>query len=324
MTPTAQAQATCRPSQFRTDVWTGLGRTVKELPAKYFYDRRGSQLFDAITELPEYYPTRTELQIMQSSADEMVKAIGPDALLVEYGSGSSLKTQVLLDAAQDSLAAYVPVDISGDHLIATAEGLRRRYPRLEVLPVAADFTQAFHLPRSRRKASRTVGYFPGSTIGNFLEDEAIDVLGAMAETIGEGGGLLIGVDLVKDANVLRSAYNDAQGVTAEFNKNVLARINRELSGNFDLDAFEHEARWMPRERRIEMHLVSRRDQVASVAGRRFAFRRGESICTEYSHKYTLESFARLAAEAGWRVERVWTDPNRAFSVQYLVRDDSAE
>ncbi len=304
--------------EFRHDVWKGLAQPVKQIPAKYLYDAQGSRLFDAITELDEYYPTRTELGILSQHGAEMIEALGRQALLVEYGSGSSLKTRVLLDHGRDHLAGYVPVDISGEHLRGTAKRLRERYPHFEIRPVVADFTRAFRLPEIAATVDRVVAFFPGSTIGNFTEKEAIGCLQAIAKTVGHRGGLLIGVDLVKPADVLRRAYNDVRGVTAAFNKNVLTRINRELDGNFVLDRFVHQAPWLPEASRIEMHLVSRLKQMAMVAGRPFALDRDEIIVTEHSHKYSLDQFARLAAQGGWRVEHAWTDPREWFSVQYLV------
>ncbi len=303
--------------RFLADVLAGLGRERKELPCKYFYDERGSRLFDRICELEEYYPTRTELAIMEQHAGEMAEAIGPGCLLVEYGSGSSLKTRLLIDRLEAPVA-YVPVDISREHLLRSAGALAERHPELEVLPVCADFTRPFELPRPATKPARDVAYFPGSTIGNFAEPEARELLGQIAALTGPGGGLLIGADLEKDADTLEAAYDDAEGVTAEFNLNLLARINRELEADFRLERFRHEAVWEPKRGRVEMHLVSLDEQAVSIGDARIRFARGESIHTESSHKYSVEGFAALAGSAGFRVERVWTDPGRLFSVQLLV------
>lgn len=305
---------------FRTDVWAGLSATPKTLPCKYFYDHRGSQLFDAICELPEYYPTRTELQIMRDHAAAMAQACGPNTLLIELGSGSSVKTRLLLDAliAWHPPAAYVPVDISGKHLDATAQLLRADYPGIAVTPVHADFTQPFDVPRPAGPAGRRVVYFPGSTIGNFTRARAVPFLATIARIVGPQGALLIGADLKKDPAVLEAAYDDAQGVTADFNLNLLDRINRELGGNFDRRTFAHRAHWNDAEGRIEMYLDSAQAQTVTVAGRPFEFAAGEPICTEYSHKYDLANFAQIAAEAGFAVEQVWTDADRRFSVQWCV------
>ena len=300
---------------FLADVLEGLGRSPKTLPCKYFYDARGSALFDRICALPEYYPTRTELGILRRHAGAMAAAIGPRALLVEYGSGSSTKTRLLLDRLAEP-AAVVPVDISRDHLLASAAALAAHYPKLRVIPVCADFTAPFALP-DVPDADRVVGYFPGSTIGNFGPAEARKFLADVAEQCGPGGALLIGVDLEKPRAVLEAAYDDARGVTAEFNRNLLRRANRELDADFDLAAFDHRAFWNAAQGRVEMHLVSRRDQVVHVAERAIPFAKGETIHTENSHKYELAGFAALAEAAGFGVERVWTDDGGLFSVQLL-------
>lgn len=304
-------------ADFYTEVLFGLRQTPKSLPCKFFYDERGSRLFDQICDLPEYYPTRTEMGIMQAHVAEMTARFGPDCRLVEYGSGSSLKTRILLDHAPH-LAAYVPVDISREHLRRSAQALRGIYPALEVLDVCADYTQEFSLPSCRQSIQSTVVYFPGSTIGNFPPSEATDFLARIAALCGKNGGLLIGVDLKKDRQTLEAAYNDAQGVTAAFNLNLLARINRELDGNFALDQWEHRAFYNAVEGRIEMHLVSSRDQPVRIGNAAICFDRGETIHTESSYKYSLDGFAALAKSAGWQVENVWTDPKRLFSVQYLI------
>lgn len=300
---------------FRRDVLGGLSGTPKSIPSKYFYDERGSQLFDAITKTAEYYPTRTELAIMEASVRELADQIGTGAILVEYGSGSSLKTRALLDAVD--LAAYVPIDISGEHLLSTAATLRQAYPGLHVAPVVADYTGEFELP-ALPPASKRVVYFPGSTIGNFDRAQASSFLQHAAEVAGPGGGLLIGIDLVKDRATLEAAYDDAAGVTSAFNLNLLDRINRELDGSFDRDAFRHYAVWNEAERRIETYLVSQREQDATVSGITFHFDDGEAIHTENSHKYTVEGFAASAAEAGFALRHAWTDPDDLFAVLYFA------
>lgn len=301
--------------QFLADVLDGLSRPQKTLPCKYFYDACGSELFDRICELPEYYPTRTETAILRDNLDSIAGVMPSGPVLIEYGSGSSTKTRLLLDRLDD-LAAYVPVDICGKHLLRSAWSLRARYPRLRVHPVCADFTRPFRLPDFERRPR--VVFFPGSTIGNFGPTEAIDLLSGMAKVTGSGGGLLIGVDLLKPREVLEAAYDDSAGVTASFNRNLLTRINRELDGTFDPDGFTHQAIFNADDGRVEMHLVSRTDQVAEVAGRSFPFAAGETIHTENSHKYSRDGFAELAAQAGWRVNSVWADAREFFSVQYLV------
>lgn len=298
---------------------SGLTGQPKSLPCKYLYDERGSQLFEQICELEEYYPTRTELSIMRSYGEEIAKSLGPDCVLVEYGSGSSRKTRILLDHLDD-VNAYVPVDISRELLESTALSLDRNYPTLSILPVCADFTEEFSLPDFVETDARKVAYFPGSTIGNFTAEEAIDLLRRIAALCGPGGGLLIGVDLHKDVSILEAAYDDDEGVTREFNQNVLHRINRELDADFDLDQFEHLARHNPEHSRIEMHLVSNCDQTVRVAETEIEFRVGESIHTENSHKYTRRNFTNMATTAGFSVEAVWTDEREYFSVQYLVAD----
>jgi dimethylhistidine N-methyltransferase len=313
MTETAAEPAS---EAYRREVVEGLARSPKAIHCKFLYDQRGSELFDRICELPEYYPTRTELGIMRDHAGEMAMRIGPRALLIEYGSGSSLKTPILLDALEDPVA-YVPIDISREHLMSSVERLAERYPELEILPVAADYTSPVELPEPRRHPERRVVYFPGSTIGNFEPGEAREFLRRMAGRVDHGGGVLIGVDLEKDDAVLEAAYNDAQGVTAEFNLNLLRRFNRELGADFDLDAFRHLAFYNRDAGRIELHLESLADQTVHLGGEEIHFDRGEQIHTEYSYKYTLGGFRALAAEAGLEVEEVWTDDRRLFSVQYL-------
>jgi len=298
------------------DVLAGLRAPRKSLPCKYLYDERGSELFERICALPEYYPTRTELSILRACGRAMAAALGPGCLLVEYGSGSAVKTRLLLDRLE-APAAYVPVDISREHLLRASGAISRRHPSLPVLPVCADFTEPFDLPALPRAPRRRAAYFPGSTIGNFAPEEARKFLAQVAALCGTGGALLVGVDLRKPREVLEPAYDDALGVTAEFNLNLLRRLNRELGADFALDGFAHRALWNERESRIEMHLVSRRRQEARVGGHRIRFAAGESIHTENSYKYELPRFAALARSAGFEVERVWTDARALFSVQLL-------
>lgn len=318
-TSNARPLVDCRPSteSFRDAALRGLQAPQKEIPSKFLYDERGSKLFDAICELEEYYPTRTELGIMEQHVDEMVDVLGPRVRLVEYGSGSSRKTRILLDH-HPSLTVYVPVDISRTHLAESAEALAKAYPDLPIQPVCADYTTAFDLPDPPRPADRTVVYYPGSTIGNFPPERARRFLSRIAAAAGPDGGVLIGVDLQKEVDVLRAAYDDAEGVTAAFNKNLLRRMNRELGATFDLDRFEHQACWNEAEGCIEMHLRSTVDQRVEVDGHPIAFEEGETIRTEYSYKFTLEGFAALADEAGLSVDRVWTDDRSYFSVQYCT------
>lgn len=300
---------------FLEDVLHGLEQPQKWLPCKYFYDAHGSQLFDRICALPSYYPTRTEQAILDARRHEIAGLAGAGAALIELGSGSSVKVRTLLDALEQP-AAYVPIDISRTHLLAAAADLAGDHPSLCVVPVCADYTRPFPLPPEA--AGRRFGFFPGSTIGNFDREDARTFLAAVAETLGPGAGLVIGADLKKDPAILGAAYDDPEGVTAAFNLNLLARINRELCGDFDLDAFGHEARWNEAAGRIEMHLVSRRAQSVRIGRACFGFRDGESIHTESSHKYTLDGFRALAEEAGWQSLAVWTDPDGLFSVHYLA------
>ncbi len=296
-------------------VLAGLARTPKTLPSKLFYDERGSRLFDRICELEEYYPTRTEHGILEQHLDEMLAEFGPRCRLVELGSGSSTKTRLLLDRARD-LVAYTPIDISRDHLLRTAEQLAEAYPRLPIQPVCADYTRRVEGLPPAAEGVRTVVFFPGSTVGNFVPAEAAAFLARVRGLCGAGGGLLVGVDLVKEAGVLHRAYNDAEGVTAAFNLNLLVRLRDELGADIEVDAFRHRAIWDLGARRIEMQLVSRREQSVRIDDREFSFGDGEAITTEYSHKYTLSDFADLAARAGFEVERVWTDERQWFSVQW--------
>lgn len=300
------------------EILEGMSRPQKALSPKFFYDERGSKLFDAICELPEYYPTRTELSIMRTHIDEIGALVGPQASLIEFGSGSSLKTRMLLENL-DRLAAYVPVDISREHLMSAAESLAADYSDIEVWPVVADFMQPFELPNPSVMPLRNIVYFPGSTIGNFSPEEAHSLLRVMHEEAGEDGALLIGVDLQKDISIIERAYNDSAGVTAEFNLNILTRINREFGANFNVGLFRHHAIYNEKHGRIEMYLISECEQIVRIGGRSFYFENGESVLTEHSHKYTLEQFSSMANCAGFVVDTVWTDPEELFSVQYCLR-----
>lgn len=294
----------------------GLCETPKTLPCKYFYDEVGSALFDRICELEEYYPTRTESGIMRDNIDEIARALGPNVLLVEYGSGSCVKTRLLLDNLEVP-AAYIPIDISGEHLLRSAGTLEEDYPAVEILPVVADYSWPLELPSARRAARRRVVYFPGSTIGNFHPPDAARFLAGIRRLVGDRGGLLIGVDLRKDSVVIERAYNDSEGVTAAFNLNILARLNRECGADFDLGAFRHRAVYNQALGRVEMHLFSGARQIVRLGPVAIPFAEGESILTECSYKYSPEQFAEVARLAGFEQERVWTDPRRWFSVQYL-------
>jgi dimethylhistidine N-methyltransferase len=304
-------------ARFRADVMRGLGAPTKELPSKYFYDEAGSELFERITQLEEYYLTRTELSIMKRHVAEMADRLGPRCLLIEYGSGSSLKTRLLFDHLHEP-AGYVPIDVSGEHLRRSTEALSGEYPSIEMLPLDADFTCPVRLPEPRRQAERRVVYFPGSTIGNLTPDEATALLRQTAALCGPGGKLLLGADLRKDRRVLEAAYDDTQGVTALFNRNILVRINRELQTDFVVDQYRHKAFYNALESRIEMHLVSLREQFVHLGTAEFSFTVGESIRTEYSHKYGLRDLRSLAQASGFRVEDTWLDDARYFSVLLLT------
>jgi dimethylhistidine N-methyltransferase len=300
---------------FFDDVLAGLSEQPKRVPPKYFYDHVGSQLFQRITALPEYYLTRIETGILQTRAGEIAKLIPPDAALLEFGAGSAAKTRILLRAAPQ-VSAYVPVDISGAFLAAETAQLQREMPDLRVLPVEADFTRPFSLPSLLSNGPR-IGFFPGSTIGNFEPHEADEVLRHAAALLGPGALFIVGVDLVKDADVLAAAYNDEAGVTAAFNLNLLTRINRELGGGFDLGGFRHRAWYNCEQRRIEMHLVSLVRQRVRACGKSFDFRRDETIHTENSYKYTVESFRSRALSAGWTSATTFVDAQNYFSVHVL-------
>jgi dimethylhistidine N-methyltransferase len=300
---------------FAADVITGLSAQPKTLLPKYFYDSLGSQLFEQITLLPEYYPTRTELRILSASVRALADLMPKDAALIEFGAGSAVKAKILLNAAPQ-IASYVPVDISAEFLADEARRLERDIPRVGVFPVAADFTAPFELPAAVLGRPR-VGFFPGSTIGNFEPPQAAAFLRQAARVLGPDALFIVGADRVKDERVLHAAYNDAAGVTAQFNLNLLTRINRELDGSFDLAAYRHFASYNPALARIEMHLESAKRQVARVRNVAFSFKDGETIHTESSHKFTVEAFTALAADAGWAVSRVLSDERAYFSVFVL-------
>ena len=300
------------------DVLAGLSRTPKRLPSKYFYDRRGSELFEEITRQPEYYLTRIELALLAASATEIAEAVGPRANVVEYGSGSGRKTRLLLDALDDPVA-YTPIEISRSALLTSVERLDREFDDIEVLPVCADFTEPVPLPKPAREADHALVFFPGSTLGNFTDSEAVRLLRAMHETMGDRGGALLGVDLQKSPAIIEAAYNDANGVTAAFTLNLLARLNRDIGSDFDLDGFAHRADYVEAAGRIETFLDSRRPQVVTVEGRRFDFAEGEAMQVEYSQKYTDDGLAALAAEAELKIVRRWNDPQDWFGLRLLQR-----
>jgi dimethylhistidine N-methyltransferase len=295
---------------FGNALMTGLRQTSKQISAKYFYDAAGSQLFDEICALPEYYQTRTETELLRRHAPEIAALMRDDAEIVEFGAGSLRKIRILLD--QRTARSYVPLDISGDYLQDVVRTLAGDYPALAVRPIVADFTLPMDIPGQARRA----GFFPGSTIGNFRPEAAMALLRRMRAVL-NGGGLLIGVDLVKDPAILHAAYNDAAGITARFNKNLLVRANRELGTNFDIDGFAHHAPYNVPMQRIEMYLVSLKRQTVSLRGHDFAFAQGEALYTEDSHKYTIDSFRDLATRAGFRPRAAWTDDNQLFSVHWL-------
>jgi dimethylhistidine N-methyltransferase len=309
------------PSAFARDVIAGLTAPRKHIAPKYFYDEAGCALFERITQLPEYYPTRTELQILETHAADIGRLVAPGAALIEFGTGKSTKARILLKAIAN-FAAYVPVDIAEDFLRREAAEVQRDFPNLEVLPVIADFTAQFALPEDVR-AGPQVGFFPGSTIGNFEPHEACAFLQRVAKVLNGAAVLIVGVDTVKPAKVLTAAYNDAAGVTAAFNRNLLIRINRELGANFRPECFEHHAVFNRELKRIEMHLASLKRQKVRVAGETIEFRAGETIHTENSYKYTIEAFRALARGAGWRPLATWTDPAKYFAVHALLREDTS-
>jgi dimethylhistidine N-methyltransferase len=315
--PVNFSPSTLLHQEFLADVLEGLGRSDRRLSCKYFYDERGSQLFEQICELEEYYLTRTEQAIMDQYAAEMASQLGENVLLIEFGSGSSTKTRVLLENLIDP-AGYLPLDISEEHLLNSAEQLRHRFPEIEILPCVADFTDPLVLPRPSRDPDHRAVYFPGSTIGNFEPAAALRLLCKIATIVGENGGLLIGIDLQKEPSLIHDAYNDASGVTARFNRNILNRINSELGADFEMDQFEHLARYNVARGRVEIFLVSQCRQTVHIGGRKFEFEPEERIFTEYSHKYRVDEFAQFAGQAGFELQKAWTDEDELFAVLHLV------
>jgi L-histidine Nalpha-methyltransferase len=298
------------------EILGGLNAEQKRISPKYFYDERGSELFDRICELPEYYPTRTELDVMREHAGDIARLVGPRVRVIELGAGSTLKIRLLLDHLIEPVA-YVPVDISADYLLKQAEELAHDYPDLHVHPVCADFTQPFRMPCHDVAPDRNLVFFPGSTIGNFSRRQALELLESMAFVAHHDGVALVGVDLRKDPKLLRAAYNDRAGVTAQFNLNVLARLNRELGADFELEHFKHSAVYDEEKGRVEMRLVSTRPQTVTIAGKELDFARDEYIITEHSHKYSVEEFRDLARRGGFAPVEVWCDERRLFSVHIL-------
>lgn len=299
------------------DVITGLNRPQKELPSKYFYDKRGSKLFEQITRLPEYYPAHCEKQILQQYIGEIADYIASDTVIVELGSGSSSKTRLLLDHIPE-LAGYIPVDISKQYLTMVEQQLRDEYPNIFVDAVCADYTKPFQLAKNEHNFRYYLFFYPGSTIGNFLLNQARNFLQRISEFMVPGGGLIIGVDLEKDSKKIEPAYNDSQGITAAFNKNLLVRLNRELDTDFNIHNFRHKAYYNTSKSRIEMHLVSMKEQFVQLDGQKIRFKKGETIHTENSHKYSLSKFESLVSK-WFRVEKIWTDKDELYSVQYLVK-----
>ncbi len=301
-----------QPELFRQDVIAGLSKRRKSLPSRWLYDERGSELFEEITQLKEYYPTRVETEILRANAAEVAGFVGKGATLIEYGAGAGIKTEILIAALQTP-RLYVPVDISGDFLDQAVISLRHRFPNIGIWPIVADFTSDFDIPAAIPTKGRSA-FFPGSTIGNLDHGETVSFLRRMHWHVGRKGTAVIGADLTKDIRVLRAAYNDRHGVTAAFNRNLLARINRELDADFHLDRFAHDARWNNLNSAVEMHLVSLEAQSAVVDGQRFDFEAGESIHTETSRKYDVRTFSALVESAGWYIEEMWTDARQSFGV----------
>jgi dimethylhistidine N-methyltransferase len=297
---------------FQSDVMSGLSGLKKTLPCRWLYDNIGSELFEAITRVPEYYPTRTETVILQTHIREIADFAGQNAILIEYGAGAGIKTETLI-AALRSLACYIPVDIAGEFLEETACRIRGKFPQLSVQPVVSDFMSDFALP-TNLPGARRVAFFPGSTIGNLSPKQAGDFLRRMRNHVGPEGAAIIGFDLKKDVETMISAYDDRAGVTSKFNLNLLTRINRELEGNFELSRFRHSARWNEEESAMEMHIVSLEEQIATVGMFNFHFRAGETIHTESSRKYDVEGFARLADANGWKMDRIWRDSDNKFGI----------
>jgi dimethylhistidine N-methyltransferase len=303
-------------SDFLAETLAGLSRAPRTLPCKFFYDERGAELFQKISELPEYYVTRAELQILKEQRVEIASYLGEGIELIGLGTGAGTKTRILLEELPEPVA-YIPVDISKEQLRQSTTLFHKLFPSLEILPVCTDYLQPFKLPTPKRKANRKVVYFPGSTIGNFEPREANDFLRRINRVCGENGGLLIGVDLRKDRQILEAAYNDRQGVTAQFNLNLLVRANRELGADFHPSHWKHRAIYNSDAGRIEMHLISETDQAVHIANHEFRFRGGEKIITEFSYKHTANGFTALAAQAGFRREHLWTDGAQLFGVFYF-------
>jgi dimethylhistidine N-methyltransferase len=307
------------PADYRAALLEGLSGDDKSIPCKFLYDARGSELFEEICELDAYYPTRTELAIMQQYLRRMARWVGPRSRVVEFGSGSGLKTRLLLESL-DSPVSYLPIDISRSALRGCAASIADDLPDLDIVPICADYTEPIALPEPAAEVRRTVAYFPGSTIGNFEPGEAVAFLSRIAEMVGPDGGLVIGADQVKSRDILERAYDDPEGVTAAFNLNLLRRANREAGADFELEAFAHQAVYNADRRRIETYLVSRRDQTVAVGDERIEFREGERIWTEHSYKYTPDSFRRMAEQAGFAVDQMWTDEREWFGVWALAVD----
>lgn len=317
------------PVEVLGEIRQGLTSSPRTLPCRLLYDDRGAELFERIMELDEYYPTRTEMKILRARAGEVAELVGPRVRVVEYGSGSGDKSWILLESLEDPVA-YVPVDVAREQLADLAARVNRRFPDLEVLPVAADYTALDDVPSPRRESRATLAFFPGSTVGNLEPDDAVEFLRQIGEMGGDGSYLLLGVDLVKDPEILRRAYDDAEGVTAAFNRNILRHLNRLLDGDFQVNAFRHQAVWNPEASRMEMHLVCEEPQEvtlgadpetegdAPAAPLRLRIEAGESIVTEHCYKYTLDSFRKLAARAGYAPVEAWTDENELFSVHLLT------
>jgi len=300
-----------------SEVLNGLDKVPKILPSKLFYDKSGSKLFDEICELEEYYPTRTEIKIMQDNIKEMGELLGEGTLLIELGSGSSQKIRLLLDYIP-GLAGYIPIDISSEHLLNSCKTLQVEYPNLNIFPLAVDYTNSFELPKIDIKYDHKAVYFPGSTIGNFTKQKAKEFINRIAKIVGPNGGFIIGVDLRKDKKILEDAYNDEKGVTAKFNLNILNHINTELKGNFNLDNFKHYAFFKEEIGRIEMHLISKVNQNSKIGNSVFSFKKDEHIITEFSYKYTLEEFENLAGDK-FNLKKYWVDDNNLFSIQYFKK-----
>ncbi len=302
-------------ADFRADIIQGLSAAKPYILPKYFYDETGSRIFEDICNCTEYYPTRTEVSIIRDNIDEIVETLGKDCLLIEPGSGDSYKVRLLLDALRP--VAYLPIDISKRYLQGEAQKLAAEFTWLNVHAICADFTGKLRLPYHVQSTNKAA-FFPGSTIGNFVPEQAVKVLEEIKMMVGDDGGLLIGVDLQKDPRILSAAYNDRTGFTSQFNKNLLVRINRELNANFNVDQFQHHAFYNEDEYRIEMHLVSMQDQQVTIDGQCLSFEKGQSIVTEYSHKYSVTNFQKLAEQAGFNIIKTWLDDDQLFSVHYLA------